>query len=332
MAFTQIEAAGITSTSTVVLQNATVAGVLTATSGFVGNLTGNVTGSMIGNVTGNVTGNLVPSSGVTINSPASNTLAFVTNNIEAGRFDGNGRLGIGTQIPSAVINLRSSAAELARFTNTGSNGGDWEIKLGGGGFEDRKFMLTDRFGGTDNVRVSVDSSGNLLINRTTPFTPSGMSGSNVQSSSGFSVTNGSSAAVFQLDRINFNSSNYYVLNASSVGVNLVNGATSWAAQSDERFKTDLVPIDNGLEKISTLRAVTGRYTSDDESVSRSFLIAQDVQKVLPEAVSESDDEDKTLTLRYQEVIPLLVSALKESKERIEALEEEVQTLKSRINN
>jgi hypothetical protein len=58
MAFTQIEAAGITSTSTVVLQNATVAGVITATSGFVGNLTGSVTGSVIGAVTGNVTGNL----------------------------------------------------------------------------------------------------------------------------------------------------------------------------------------------------------------------------------------------------------------------------------
>ena len=86
--------------------------------------------------------------------------------------DSAGRLGIGTQIPSAVINVRSSAAELARFTNTGSNGGDWEVKLGGGGFEDRKFMLTDRFGGTDNVRVSVDSSGRVTI----PSQPAFMAG------------------------------------------------------------------------------------------------------------------------------------------------------------
>jgi hypothetical protein len=49
MAFTKVNAAGITSTSTVVLQNATVAGVLTATSGFVGNLTGSVTGAVTGN-------------------------------------------------------------------------------------------------------------------------------------------------------------------------------------------------------------------------------------------------------------------------------------------
>jgi len=99
--------------------------------------------------------------------PSADTIAFGEGGVESARFDSNGRLGIGTQIPSAVINVRSSAAELARFTNTGSNGGDWEIKLGGGGFEDRKFMLTDKFGGTDNVRLSVDSSGRV----TKPYQP-----------------------------------------------------------------------------------------------------------------------------------------------------------------
>jgi hypothetical protein len=99
--------------------------------------------------------------------PSADTIAFGEGGSESARFDSNGRLGIGTQIPSAVINVRSSSAELARFTNTGSNGGDWEIKLGGGGFEDRKFMLTDRFGGTDNVRVFVDSSGRV----TKPYQP-----------------------------------------------------------------------------------------------------------------------------------------------------------------
>jgi hypothetical protein len=99
--------------------------------------------------------------------PSADTIAFGEGGSESARFDSNGRLGIGTQIPSAVINVRSSAAELARFTNTGSNGGDWEIKLGGGGFEDRKFMLTDKFGGTDNVRVFVDSSGRVTM----PYQP-----------------------------------------------------------------------------------------------------------------------------------------------------------------
>jgi hypothetical protein len=108
--------------------------------------------------------------------------------------------------------------------------------------------------------------------------------------------------------------------ATSNGVNLTSTATSWSANSDERLKTDLIPIEAGLEKASSLRAVTGRYLTDEEGVSRAFLIAQDVQAVLPEAVDQEGDEIGTLSLRYTEVIPLLVAALKESKERIETLE------------
>jgi hypothetical protein len=67
-----------------------------------------------------------------------------------------------------------------------------------------------------------------------------------------------------------------------------------------------------------LRAVTGRYKTDAESMSRSFLIAQDVQKVLPEAVST--DADGTLSLRYTEVIPLMVAAIQELTTRLATLE------------
>jgi hypothetical protein len=103
------------------------------------------------------------------------------------------------------------------------------------------------------------------------------------------------------------------------GVALGKAATSWSTYSDERGKTALVSIEDGLSKIGTLRAVTGRYIEEEEGVSRSFLIAQDVQAVLPEAVDAGNPEK--LNLRYTEVIPLLVAALKESKERIEALEQ-----------
>ena len=116
---------------------------------------------------------------------------------------------------------------------------------------------------------------------------------------------------------------------TSNGVVLGVSATSWASYSDIRMKTDLVPIENGLTKVSTLRAVTGRYNTDDANTSRSFLIAQDVEKVLPEAV-ESGNPD-ALGLRYTEVIPLLVAALKESKERIEQLETEMAAVKAQLS-
>lgn len=109
-----------------------------------------------------------------------------------------------------------------------------------------------------------------------------------------------------------------VIAGGSGGVSLASGATAWAAVSDETLKTDLALIQSGAEKVASLRAVTGRYKTDAESMSRSFLIAQDVQKVLPEAVST--DADGTLSLRYAEVIPLMVAAIQELTTRLAALE------------
>jgi hypothetical protein len=98
----------------------------------------------------------------------------------------------------------------------------------------------------------------------------------------------------------------------SAGVTLSSGGNSWGSFSDERLKTDLIPIDDGLNKILMLRALTGRFKTDEEGKSRSFLIAQDVQKVLPEAVYDDKSEDKILSLQYTDVIPLLVKAIQES--------------------
>lgn len=115
--------------------------------------------------------------------------------------------------------------------------------------------------------------------------------------------------------------------ANTNGVRLSNGGTSWASDSDERVKDIIEPIENGLDKVGSLRAVIGKYKTDDEDKRRSFLIAQDVQAVLPEAVF---DEQGTLMLAYTDTIPLLVTALKESKERIEQLETSNTDLLARV--
>lgn len=116
---------------------------------------------------------------------------------------------------------------------------------------------------------------------------------------------------------------YTVYNQNNTGVYITDGGTSWTANSDETLKTNLTPIENALDKVNTLRAVTGRYKTDDESVSRSFLIAQDVQAVLPEAVNVR--LDGTLGLQYTDVIPLLVAAIKEQNAKIAALEGQLLT-------
>lgn len=107
------------------------------------------------------------------------------------------------------------------------------------------------------------------------------------------------------------------VSAVSAGVQLTSGATAWAAVSDERLKTKLDPFTTPLSKIATLRSGVGRYVADLDGPAHPFLIAQDVQKVLPEAVERGDDG--YLVLRYTDVIPLLVAAIQELKAEVDTL-------------
>jgi len=117
---------------------------------------------------------------------------------------------------------------------------------------------------------------------------------------------------------NMHSLNRFDLIAGGAGgVTLAAAGTSWGSLSDERMKDIIEPITDAVSKIGSFRAVIGKYKTDTEGTRRSFLIAQDVQKVFPEAVNDADSDK--LILMYSEVIPLLVAAIKEQQSQIEAL-------------
>ena len=116
---------------------------------------------------------------------------------------------------------------------------------------------------------------------------------------------------------------------SSAGVYLASAGTAWASLSDERHKTNLSPITDASAKLNTLRTVTGRYIEDEESVSRAFLIAQEVKVILPEAVDTQENEEGTLGLRYTDLIPLLVAGFKEQQALITSLTARLEVLEAK---
>ena len=134
-----------------------------------------------------------------------------------------------------------------------------------------------------------------------------------------------------------NGANFFIQHHTSTtagatgGVTITNGATSWTSASDERDKENLVTISDAITKIKTLRTVTGNYTWQSD-VKHAFLIAQDVQSVLPEAVDiineHEETENQRLGLRYTEVIPLLTAALKEAIAEIDTLKTKVAALEA----
>jgi hypothetical protein len=184
-----------------------------------------------------------------------------------------------------------------------------------------------------NERMRMDSSGNLLVGRTSQ-----------SSSEAFGITRPSNTATYihmlkatQVEATwGFKSStdsNMYIGSGSSAvgtcGVYLTNTGNSWNAVSDERQKNIIEPIENGLEKVNSLRAIIGSYKHDPQNIRRPFLIAQDVQAVLPEAVNVQDEETGTLGMSYTDTIPLLVAAIKELKEIVDAQAVEIAALKAK---
>ncbi len=90
------------------------------------------------------------------------------------------------------------------------------------------------------------------------------------------------------------------------------------AFSDIRLKADIQVITDALEKVCSLRGVT--YERTDTGERQTGLIAQEVQAVLPEAVTVGSDEIRTLSVAYGNLVGLLVESIKELTARVEALE------------
>ena len=89
------------------------------------------------------------------------------------------------------------------------------------------------------------------------------------------------------------------------------------AFSDSRLKDNQVVITGALDKLLTLSGYT--YTRNDlDDRPDAGLIAQEVQLVLPEAVTETDSG--ILGLNYAPVIALMVETIKELNARIVELE------------
>jgi hypothetical protein len=274
--------------------------------------------------------------------PAADTVAVGTGGTERMRVDSSGNVGIGTSSPAERLQVSNGNLGLLGATGTeftgfftqnngasasayrglyydgrnengvavanmlinvetdGSSGWSWSSTPSGSRTTDRR---------VDRMRI--DSNGNFLVGGTTSTL---FASSHAFVNSGTAVlglrNSGSTAGKYWQVGPDSNSS-FKVYNQSSVGMFMSDGSTSWSSSSDERQKNIIEPISNAVAKVASLRAVIGSYKADEENKRRSFLIAQDVEQALPEAVTTAPDG--FLGVAYTDVIPLLVAAIQELK-------------------
>ena len=105
-----------------------------------------------------------------------------------------------------------------------------------------------------------------------------------------------------------------------------NGSTnsvSYTTSSDARLKNVLGEA-KGLEIINQLNPV--HFEWKKSNIQQDGLIAQEVEPIVPNAVTYNEDSD-VYQLDYSKFVTPLIKAIQEQQEQIDALQSEIKNLK-----
>ena len=178
--------------------------------------------------------------------------------------------------------------------------------------------------------VSIGEGQSVTSPSTTPLyvygsTP-GTTVFDVQGTSGqlFSVTDDLTGTIFAASDI----SGIPILEVDAGGVVTVDGTLRVTEEviayysSDERLKKNIKPIENPLEKLKLISGNTFEWDDTNPIVRHSGkdigVIAQEIEKVLPEIVAEKKGGYKGV--QYEKIVALLIESNKALLERVEELE------------
>jgi hypothetical protein len=104
--------------------------------------------------------------------------------------------------------------------------------------------------------------------------------------------------------------------------------------SDSRLKDNIIQIGGALDKIKSLRGVSYTWNSGHKKDKQDIgLIAQEVEKILPEIVTEkkmplmtgADPNINYKTIDYEKIIPVLIEAIKEQQNEIDELRKKIES-------
>jgi hypothetical protein len=286
--------------------------------------------------------------------PAADTIAFSEGGVESMRIDSAGNVLIGSttfddggfsgsanglNVVDAthpiILTKESTTGVRAFLANTGTQAYLWTPN-----------NIPFTFGTSDTERMRIDSAGNVGIG----VTPSAWGGNfAVTEYKGGFVGSQSSTYLYLSNNSYYNGTNWIYKNtaaataleqafgsftfftaASGTAGNTITWAARFSidnsgnataagnvtANSDERLKTNVKTIENALDKVNQLRGVT--FNKDGhENIG---VIAQEIQKVLPQLVHEANDDMKTLSVAYGNIVGVLIEAVKELTEKVNKLE------------
>ena len=241
---------------------------------------------------------------------------------------------------NVVISGDLNVAGTTTYTSTNNvNIGDNILELNFGGSATTSGLLTkDSTGGST-------TSGSLLWDATNDYWKAGKFGSEAKIllSLGDGVVSGSDQITKTLQEVttagNTTSNAVSITNSTAsttkttgalvvtggVGVSgavNVGGDVVAFASSDERLKDNIQPISNPLEKINLISGNSFVWNEEKQNIYKGKdygVIAQEVEKILPELVQTREDGFKAV--KYDKLISLLIESVKELSKEVKELKE-----------
>jgi hypothetical protein len=113
-------------------------------------------------------------------------------------------------------------------------------------------------------------------------------------------------------------------------VNITSDGTLTTATSDIRSKENINTLSNSLNSVMNLRGVTFTWKSEPQMGNRIGLIAQEVEKVLPELIF-TNPVDGIKGVNYAEMSAVFVEAIKEQQHKIESQQKQIDELRTQVN-
>ena len=171
-------------------------------------------------------------------------------------------------------------------------------------------------GGNANVTGNLTVSGNLVIDSSSTLVSSAGSFGNIKIAVTDDNTIDTQSGNLKLKANGGSTLVAIQTNTTITGILSVTDDITAFWSSDERLKDNITRIDNPLEKVLSISGNTFDWNEKSNKTGHDVgLIAQEIEKILPEAVTTRDNG--YLAVDYHKIVPLLVEAIKELSRKVD---------------
>jgi hypothetical protein len=258
---------------------------------------------------------------------AGNAITFT----QAMTLDSSGNLGIGTSSPTTKLDVSSSGTTTLRVNRLGV--ADVYLTAGANSIYGLDTASTNLgFGVNNSLKMTLDSSGNLLVGTTVAYAKTVSISSDgvlagvigINDFSGVGCVDSWNRATSGNNTFSVFGTETSFTTRGSITYNRAGGLVVYNTTSDYRAKDIIGPVQDSGATIDALKVYEGQMK--DATQSRPMLIAHEAQAVTPYAVTGEKDavkEDGTPDYQQMDVsslVPLLIAEVQSLRIRISQLE------------